>query len=84
MTATATKLPMSTRPLIQDLDLSKAVEQLLEPYEGNELEAAQDACRTVFNSNMQGTFGEIVGAYATAIERAVKPRKGGRSDARSD
>lgn len=68
---TATKLPTDTRPLVQDPDLANAIEKLLEPYSGKQLEKAQAACRRVHGSNILGDFTQIVSAYETAIAEAV-------------
>lgn len=66
-----TKLPTDARPLIQDPDLAAAVEALLEPYSGKQLERAHTAIRKVRASAVQGTFSTIVAAYQAAIEKAV-------------
>lgn len=71
MTATLTKLPTSTRPLIVDTDLAAAVEGLLAPYSGKALERAQAAVRRVNASSTQGPFSAMVAAYKTAITAAV-------------
>jgi hypothetical protein len=68
---TATKLPTSSRPLIQDPDLAREVEAMLAPYTGKQLERAQAACRKVHSSAVLGSFSEIRGAYQTAIEKAA-------------
>jgi hypothetical protein len=68
---TTTKLPQSTRPLIQDMDLSRAVEQMLDPLTGKALERAQAACRRVYNAGNPGTFTEMVAEYRAAIDAAV-------------
>ena len=72
MTATATtKLPMNDRPIINDPDLAAAVEDLLRPYNGKTLERAQTAVRKVATGATQGTFSDLVDAYAAAIKGAV-------------
>lgn len=68
---TATKLPADNRSLIQDPDLAKAVEAMLDPYEGKRLQVAQAACRKVHASATLGTFSELRDAYQTAINEAV-------------
>lgn len=71
MTATLSKLPTNTRPLIQDADMAAAVERLLAPYGGKALERAQSAVRKVHGSDVQGPFSAVVTAYETAIRAAV-------------
>lgn len=72
MTATATsKLPTSSRPLIQDPDLAAAVEKMLSPYEGKRLDRAQAAARKVATSAVQGPFSTVLAAYQSAITAAV-------------
>ena len=77
MTTTATsKLPTNERPIILDPDLAAAVEDLLQPYTGKNLERAQAAVRKVASGATQGTFSDLVAAYAAAIKGAV----GGKGD----
>lgn len=71
MTATATKLPTDSRPLVRDPDLAAALEEILVPYNGKALERAQQAIRKVRSSGVQGPFSVVVAAYRTAIEQAV-------------
>jgi hypothetical protein len=71
MTAIATKLPTSTRPLIQDMDLAAAIERMLEPLTGKSLERAQAACRRVYNTGAPGTFATMCADYRAAIDAAV-------------
>jgi uncharacterized membrane protein len=71
MSATATKLPQSTRPLIQDMDLAAAIERMLEPLTGKSLERAQAACRRVYNAGNPGTFDAMCAEYRAAIDAAV-------------
>jgi hypothetical protein len=71
MTATLSKLPTSTRPLIVDTDLAAAVERLLAPYSGKALERAQAAVRKVHGSSVQGPFSTVLAAYQSAITAAV-------------
>lgn len=74
---TATKMPTSDVPLIQDPDVLRAVEHELQPFSGKSLERAQAAVRRVHGSGVMGSFSEIVAAYRTAILAATK---GGRDD----
>lgn len=71
MTAVASKLPTNERPLIQDPDLSAALEVTLEPLSGKALERAQAAIRRVHGSGVQGPFGTVLAAFQTAIAAAV-------------
>ena len=71
MTATLAKLPTATRPLINDLDLARAVDGLLKPYSGKALEKAQAAVRKVHASGVQGPFSTVVTAYEAAILAVV-------------
>jgi uncharacterized membrane protein len=71
MTTTATKLPQSTRPLIQDMDLAAAIERMLEPLTGKTLERAQAACRRVYTTGTPGTFTDMCADYRAAIDAAV-------------
>lgn len=68
---TTTLLPQETRPIRMDPDLSKAIEGLLEPYSGKELEIAQAAVVEVYHSALAGVFGDLVKAYEKAIREAV-------------
>jgi hypothetical protein len=72
---TATKLPTSTGPLIKDPDLAAAIEEMLEPYEGEELREAQAACREVHSSPILGQFGQLVAAYQTKIDERVEKHR---------
>lgn len=65
------KLPMTDRPLVNDPDLSAALERLLAPFSGAKLEKAQAAVRRVFHSAVEGTFSDILAAYQKAIEAAT-------------
>jgi hypothetical protein len=71
MTATLSKLPTSTRPLINDTDLADAVERMLAPYTGKALERAQAAVRRVHGSAVQGPFSTVLAAYQAAVAAAV-------------
>lgn len=71
MTATLSKLPTSTRPLINDVDLARAIEEMLTPLNGKSLERAQAAVRRVNASAVQGPFSVMVAAYEAAIKQAV-------------
>lgn len=71
MTATLSKLPTSTRPLIIDTDMAAAVEKMLAPYSGKALEKAQVAVRKVHGSSVQGAYSTVLAAYQTAITAAV-------------
>ncbi len=71
MTETTTTIPQETRPLRMDPDLTAAVEKLLEPYKGDELEAAQAAVVEVYHSSTSGVFRKLVEAYESAILEAV-------------
>lgn len=70
-TATLSKLPTNTRPLIQDPDMARAVERMLAPYSGKALERAQAAVRRVHASPAQGPYDAILKAYQAAISAAV-------------
>ncbi len=69
--STATKMPQDTRLLIGDPDLAAAVEKMLHPYAGKELERAQAAIRQVRGSGVQGTFTQVLDAYRVAIQKAA-------------
>lgn len=71
MTATLSKLPTNTRPLIQDPDMARAVERILAPYSGKTLERAQAAVRRVHTSDVQGPFAAVIAAYRAAVLAAV-------------
>lgn len=66
-----TKVPTAETPIRMDPALESALEDLLEPYEGEELELAQMAVREVYESDVQGSFGELMDAYREAVEEAV-------------
>lgn len=68
---TATKLPTSPLPLLNDPELAAAVDRKLAPLSGKPLEKAQGAVRKVYASNIQGPFSVILAAYETAIDEAV-------------
>lgn len=70
---TTTKMPMIEVPLVKDPYLASALETMLAPYSGKQLEKAQAACRKVFASRIEGSFDFIVAAYQTAIDEAVGP-----------
>lgn len=74
---TATKMPTSDVPLIQDPDVLRAVDRELQPFSGKSLERAQAAVRRVHGSGIMGSFDQIVAAYRGAIQAATK---GGRDD----
>lgn len=67
----ATKVPTDDKPLIRDPDLAKALDEILKPYDGKDLQKAQAAIRKVRQSGVQGPFSVIVETYRTAIEKAV-------------
>lgn len=71
MSATLTKLPTTTRPLILDNDLAAAVEQMLAPLSGKTLERAQAAVRRVHASAVQGPYSEVIAAYQSAVTAVV-------------
>ncbi len=73
---TATAIPQETRPIRMDPDLADAVEKLLEPYGGHELELAQAAVVEVCHSSAVGVFGKLVERYKAAILEAVSPGEG--------
>jgi hypothetical protein len=76
MTATATsKLPMNDRPVILDPDLARAVDALLEPFNGEPLKRAQSAVRKVASSAISVPYSGLVDAYRDAIRQAVGPRE---------
>lgn len=66
-----TKLPTKNQPINMDPALEDAVGELLEPYEGEELEVAQEAVRKAHGSGFRGGFHELVDHYRTHIEEAV-------------
>ena len=68
---TTTAIPQETRPIRMDPDLTKAVEALLDPYSGADLELAQAAVVEVYHSSLAGVFGDVVKAYDAAIREAV-------------
>ena len=68
---TSTTIPQETRPIRMDPDLNAAVEKLLEPYGGNDLELAQAAVVSVYHSSATGVFSELVERYEAAILEAV-------------
>ena len=68
---TTTSLPKENRPVRMDPDLQAAVEGLLEPYKGDELELAQEAVMSVYRSPVQGVFSKLVKRYEAAILEAV-------------
>ena len=61
------KLPTERRPIRMDPELTEAVEELLEPYDGDELELAQSAVMRVYHSASGGSYAELVGVYRDAI-----------------
>ena len=71
MSATASKLPASPKPLIADPDLCRELEAILKPYSGAKLEKAQAAIRQVLASGVMGSFGAILAHYRAAILKAV-------------
>ncbi len=73
---TTTTLPQETRSIRMDPHLEAAVEKLLEPYQGKELERAQAAVVEVYHSSTVGVFGKLVGRYKTAILEAVAQGRG--------
>jgi hypothetical protein len=71
MTATVSKLPTSTRPLINDTDMAAAIEKMLAPYSGKTLERAQAAVRKTHSSSVLGPYPTVLAAYQSAITAAV-------------
>lgn len=70
---TTTKLPTIEVPLVKDPELAATLEAMLSPYSGKQLEKAQNACRKVFASRIEGSFSQIIAAYQTAIDEALAP-----------
>ena len=68
---TATLIPQEQRAVRLDPDLQKALEGLLEPYGGEELERAQAAVVSVYRSSLQGTFRDLLWGYTSAILEAI-------------
>jgi len=66
-----TKLPTDQRSLVRDPDLAAALEAIVDPLDGEELERAHAAIRQVRGSGVQGTFPEVLAAYESAISAAV-------------
>lgn len=71
MSTASTKLPQDGRIMKIDPDLATAIELLLAPHSGKLLEKAQAAVLKVNRSLIQGSFGELVDAYAAAIAKAT-------------
>lgn len=68
----ATILPTEPRPIRMDPDLAAAIEQLLAPYSGKKLVAAQGAVMGVYHDrSIALQFGELVERYRAAIAKAV-------------
>lgn len=70
---TTTKIPQETRTIRMDPDLRKALEEILEPYSGEELELAQAAILAVRKAGRPGNFRELIAMYTSAILLAVDP-----------
>lgn len=64
-------LPTEQRPIRMDPDLAKRVDSLLEPYDGEDLDHAQEAVMRVYQSPASGSFGQLVARYEAAIQEAV-------------
>ncbi len=73
---TTTAIPQETRPIRMDPNLAEAVEKLLEPYSGHELDLAQAAVVEVYHSSAVGVFSKLVKRYKAAILEAVSPGTG--------
>lgn len=73
---TTTAIPQETRTIRMDPHLEAAVEELLEPYHGEELQLAQAAVVEVYHSSATGVFSKLVGQYEAAILEAVSPGSG--------
>lgn len=71
-----TKVPTDERPLVQDPDLAAALERELRPLNGERLERAQAAVRTVRNSGLVGTFDQVLEVYRAAITKAAGSVRG--------
>lgn len=68
---TTTKLPSEPRPIRMDPELAEAVDEIIKPLKGKDLEAAQAAVMDVYRSNASGKFAELLENYREAIEEAV-------------
>lgn len=66
-----TKLPTEDRPITLETALSQQVEEMLNPYRGEKLEAAQKAVAKVYRSGFSGDFHALVKRYREAIKEAV-------------
>lgn len=65
-------LPTEDRPLRMDPDLTAAVEKILKPYKGADLEKARAAVMTVYRSGASGLFADLVEQYRVAVNEAVE------------
>lgn len=64
------KIPPRGGPLRMMPEIASALEDLLAPFDGAELERKQAAVLAVFRSGVSGSFAEIVATYKAAIEVA--------------
>lgn len=65
------KLPMESRPLRLSPEVAKHIEKALSPLQGKNLEKAQAAILTVYQSGRQMTSEQWVEAYEGAIIAAL-------------